>query len=432
MDNLLLVGINYKVAEVSLRERLAFNQESILQALHSLRDQRLEEQCEIALLSTCNRTEIITHSSNPCRTEEVLRQFLSETGGIPGATLDKVLYVYHQADAARHLLQVAAGLDSLVVGENEIQGQVRSAHDLAQAAGTSGPILNMLFRCAIQCGKRVRAETEIGQTRLSVASVVVELAEQRLGALQHHTALLIGAGKISTLAARELVNAGLRCVLVANRTFERAQKLVENLGTDHASAVHFDQLIEKLGTADIVICSTGAPHIVLHAEDVAPVMKLRPQRPLLVVDLALPRDADPALDAIPQVDLYAIDDLSELVQERHPLTAQAWTQAEAIVEARLRAFDDWCEARQAAPLIRSLRAKAELIVQEEIERTLSRLGTVSPEQQAAIEYMGQAIVNKILHEPITCLKSQSAVSGVDNSRELVEALFGLEQNMHES
>lgn len=432
MDNLLLVGVNHKVASISLRERLAFNQEGVLQALKTLQGNLMGSECEIALISTCNRTEIIVNTTNPCRAEEVLCQYLSQTGDIPVDTLRQVLYIHTQADAVRHLLRVAAGLDSLVVGENEIQGQVRTAFEQAQQAGTSGPVLSKLFRSAIRCGKQVRAETEIGQTRLSVASVVVELAEQQLGSLYQHTALLIGAGKISTLAARELVSAGLQCVLVANRTYERAQKLVQNLGAKYASAVHFDQLVEKLVDADIVICSTGAPHIVLQYQDVAQVMQQRPNRPLLVADLAIPRDADPAINDLPDVDVYAIDDLSELVQEQHPLTAQAWEAAETIVEIYLSEFEDWCEARRAVPLIRSLRAKAETIVEAEIERTLKRVGPVSPEQREAIEYMGKAIVNKILHEPINCMKNQSEGLDQDETLNLVEALFGLEQKIHKS
>ncbi len=431
MDNLLLVGVNHKVAAVSLRERLAFNREGVLRALETLQGQ-VGSESEIAILSTCNRTEIIINDANPCRAEDIVREFLSKTAGLSMESLVDVLYVLQQKDAAEHLMQVAAGLDSLVVGENEIQGQVRTAHDIALTSGSSGSILNALFRAAVQTGKRVRTETEIGKTKLSVATLVVELAEERLGDLERHTALLIGAGKISKLTARELVKAGLRCVLVANRTFERARKLATDLGAERANAVHFDHLRENLDAADIVICSTGAPHIVLRQQFVAEAMQNRPDRPLLVVDLAIPRDADPAIGELASVELFAIDDLSELVQDRHPLTTKALQGAEKILAEELAFFEIWCEARRAAPLIRSLRAKAETIVQSEIKRTLNRMGVVSPEQQAAIEHLGQSIINKILHEPITCLKSQSEIVQKDEIFELVEALFGLEHKLHES
>lgn len=425
MDNLLLVGVNHKVASISLRERLAFNREGALQALETLQGKIGSKDCEIALLSTCNRTEIIICTTNLCRAEEIVRDFLSDTARLSTETLADVLYVLQQKEAAEHLMRVAAGLDSLVVGENEIQGQVRNAHELAQTSGTSGPILDALFRAAVQTGKRVRTDTEIGKTKLSVATLVVELAEERLGDLEQHTALLIGAGKISTLTARELVKAGLRCVLVANRTFERAQKLADNLGADRASAVHFDQLHKNLVAADIVICSTGAPHIVLHKVSVIEAMKKRPDRPMLVADLAIPRDADPAIGDLANVELFAIDDLSELAQERHPLTAEALHGAERILEEELAFFERWCDARQAVPVIRSLRAKAETIVQSEIERTLNRMGTISTEQQVAIEHLGQAIINKLLHEPILFLKETPGDLDKPEVSELVEMLFGL-------
>ncbi len=426
MDKLLLIGINHKVAPTALRERLAFNADGVVQALQAIR-KRVQEEAEVALLSTCNRTELIFYIDDPCAAERTGLDFLSEKGHLPEKVLSDVLYIHRKSDAARHLLWVAAGLDSLVVGENEIQGQVRMAAELAQTAGTSGPILNALFRAAVHTGKRVRTETEIGKIRLSVATLVVELASERLGDLIQHTALLIGAGKISALTARELVHAGLRCVLVANRTYEHALKMVQNLGEQCASAVHFDQLNEKLAAADIVICSTGAPHIVLHKKPVAKAMEIRPDHPMLVVDLAIPRDADPEIGTIPNVELYAMDDLSSLVEERHPLTADARRDAQAIIETELAYFKDWCDARAAVPVIRSLRAKAEAIVQVEIERTLQRMGPLSPEQQAAIEYLGQAIVNKLLHEPTLCLKNQPDDLQLSEKLGLVQTLFGLEQ-----
>jgi len=435
MDKLLLIGVNHKVAPAVLRERLAFSSEGLIQAVQSLKhaltpdgtSAPADDAVEAALLSTCNRTEVILRTADPCHSEEVVRSFLNQTANLGDEALAEVLYVYRGCEAVSHLLEVAAGLDSLVVGENEIQGQVREAFELAHKAGTSGPYLNSLFRMAVQCGKRVRTETEIGKTKLSVATLVVELAEDYLGGLQQHTALIIGAGKISTLTARELVRAGLRCVLIANRTLEHAQKLAHNLGVQHASAVHFDQLNENLTSADIVICSTGAPHIVLHADVVAAAMKSRPGQPMLVVDLAIPRDADPEISNLPNVALFAIDDLAGLVQERHPLTAEALQESQAIIEEELSAYQSWSEARRVAPLIRSLRAKAETIVEAEVKRTLKRLGPLSDDKQAAIELMGQSIVNKLLHEPIICLKDVQGESDAPEVSEIVRELFGLHE-----
>ena len=425
MDKLLLMGVNHKVAPIELRERLAFNSDGVIQAVGEIAP-HLPGESEVALLSTCNRTELILHTEDPCKAEILAREFICKTGGYSGVVLDGVLYSYRGESAARHLLRVATGLDSLVVGENEIQGQVRTALKLARTAGTSGPFLDALFRSAIQCGKRARTETEIGRTDLSVATLVVELAEGKLGGLSHRTALLIGAGKISKLTARKLVRAGLRCVLVANRTFERAQKMVENLGSDYASAVHFDRLNEKLTTADIVICSTGAPHIVLNKQPIVNALERRPGRSMLVIDLAIPRDADPAIGQIPNVELFTIDDLSGLVQECHPVTADAWQEAEAIVDAGLSVFVNWYAARRAVPLIRSLRDNADAIVKAEVEHTAQRLGSLSSEQRAAIEYMGHAIVNKLLHDPICCLKNRPEIIQQDETLDLVQSLFGIE------
>lgn len=431
MDKLLLIGINHKVAPAARRERLAFNPTGTIRALQILSPQ-LQEKDEVALLSTCNRTELFFFVDDPVASEKVGIKFFCETGQISKKELTDIIYIHRGNEATHHLLRVAAGLDSLVVGENEIQGQVRNATELAQAAGTSGPILNALLRAAVHTGKRVRTETEIGKTRFSVAALVVELAAERMGDLKQHTALLIGAGKISTLTARELVGAGLRCVLVANRTFERAQKLVQNLGGQNANAVHFDQMDVFLPTTDIVICSTGAPHIVLHKKSVEHAMENRPQKPMLIIDLAIPRDADPAIDTIPNVELHAMDDLAGLVQDRHPLTADALHEAEAIIESEFSSFKAWYDSRAAVPIIRSLRAKTEAIVNTEIERTLRRMETLSPEQRESIETMGRSIVNKLLHEPTICLKNQNDTLQLRETMGLVQSLFGLKQTKNSS
>ena len=248
---LLLIGLNFRTAPVEIRERLAWNAERLPQALAELAE-RLAGRCpepspEVVLLSTCNRTEIYVAASNLGQAEARLKDFLAERARLSRAALDEMAYVARQEAVALHLMQVAAGLDSLVKGENEVLGQIKTAAMIAHQSGTSGSALSALFRYAIQAGKQIRSQTEIGRTGHSVASVVVELAEEQLGPLEHRTALLIGAGKISAMAARELVKAGLRCVLVANRTYERAQKLARNLGEARAAAVHFDALPESSG-----------------------------------------------------------------------------------------------------------------------------------------------------------------------------------------
>lgn len=422
IEDILVIGLNHKIAPVEVRERLAFGPQAIPSALHKLIEAAetatTQGQAEAAILSTCNRTEVYACAVD----EQIARQFLADYGRLSPEELDCVLYTRHGDEAGLHLMQVAAGLDSLVVGENEILGQVKGAYETAQAAGATGPILAALFRHAIQAGKRVRTETDIGHTALSVATLVVELAEEMFGPLADCKALLLGAGKMSSLTARALTRAGLCCVLIANRTYQRAQKLALALG---GQAVHFDALEENLVEADIVVCSTGAPHTVLHTEQVREAMSARPDRPLLVADLAVPRDADPDIGGIPGVRLVDIDDLESLVQTYHPLTVAVRRSAEEIVQEELREFRDWYDARLSVPVIRALRERAEAICQTEVERTLRRLGDLTPQQRQAVEAMGQAIVGKLLHEPTVCLKEPPPGVSRDECLDLTQKLFGL-------
>lgn len=478
------VGVNHEMAPVEVRERLAFGPERLPAALAALQavlapdgDSRgaptdggahagagahigapLQTRdgesgahagapphtpgadtaiqagtAEVVILSTCNRTEVYAWSGDGECSEAAqqagvaIRGYLAERGGLDPAAARDSLYTHLGDAAARHLLRVAAGLDSLVIGENEILGQVKAAFALAHMAGSTGPMLSALFRTAVQAGKRVRNETEIGRAALSVATIVVEMAHDAFGSLTDRTALLIGAGKMSSIAGQAMVHAGLRCILVANRTFDRAQRLAACLG---GHAVHFDALAENLARADIVICSTGAPHLVLHADDVR---RALPERSagdkqdvrLLVVDLAVPRDADPAVAAIPGVRLADIDDLETLVEANHPLAVNVRQAAEDIVAEELSAFRAWQDARCCVPLIQALRERADAICQAEVARTLPRLGELSPQQQAAVAAMARAIANKLLHDPIVNLKEPPDGASPDEYAELTGRLFGL-------
>lgn len=451
MTDLLLLGLNHTVAPVELRERLAFGAERLPAALTELRDLLTADGCacdaaapEVAILSTCNRTEI--YAAAGADAERIIRAYLAQRGGFDGAALNEYLFAYRCDDAARRLLRVAAGLDSLVAGENEILGQAKTAFEVAHAAGVTGPMLAALFRAAIQAGKRVRTETEIGRLALSVATIVVEMAQEAFGPLADRTALLIGAGKMSSIAGQALVRAGLRCVLVANRTYDRAERLAATLG---GRAVHFDALRENLAAADIVICSTGAPHLVLHAADVeralssnirtcsavAPASYAQPPTShivhptsniqLLIVDLAVPRDADPTIAALPGVRLADIDDLEAVVRANHPLAAGVRDAAEAIVAEELAAFRAWQTGRACVPLIQALRARADAICQAEVARTLPRLGDLTPRQQEMIAALAHAVANKLLHDPIVHLKAPPAGETPADYLRAAEDLFGL-------
>jgi glutamyl-tRNA reductase len=420
---ILMAGLNHKVAPVEVRERLAFGPERVPVILEEWIGDDTTEFSEAVLLSTCNRTEVYFCTCDSSGGEAKLREFLADHAGLPVGELERMLYVRRGVEAVEHLMQVAAGLDSLVLGENEILGQVRTAAEIAQSTGATGPILSALFRYAIQAGKRARAETEIGSGDISVASVVVELAEGAFGPLTNRTALLIGAGKVSSLTARALVRAGLRCVMIANRTYEQAEKLAKSL---NGTAVHFDALNETLTQADIVICSTGAPHIVLHAEAVANAQKVRDDRPLLVADLAVPRDADPAIASIPGVRLANIDDLEIIVKTSHPLTASVCQRVEAIIEQELEDFRQWYGTRRCVPVIQALHNKAETICQEEIEQTLRRLGPLSPNQKELVQAMGKAIASKLLHEPTVRLRELSPDEDPSTYLRLVQDLYNIQ------
>ena len=453
MSNLCVVGVNHQMAPVEVRERLALGPERLRAALAGLHAElaggagngarpsgsgarpsgsgarpsgsgcRCEAAApEVAILSTCNRTEVYAWAAADAGS--IIRRHLAERGGLEPQSA--ILYARCGDEAACHLLRVAAGLDSLVIGENEILGQVKSAFELAHAAETTGPMLSALFRYAVQAGKRVRSETEIGRAALSVATIVVEMAQETFGSLAERTALLIGAGKMSSIAGQALVRAGLRCVLVANRTFDRAQRLAASLG---GRAVHFDALAENLAAADIVICSTGAPHLVLHVDELRRVLPAcnpgvgTPR--LLVVDLAVPRDADPAIATLPGVRLADIDDLEALVQANHPLAAAVRQAAEDIVAEELSGYRAWQDARCCVPVIQALRERAEMICEAEVAKTLRRMGELSPHQQAAVGAMARAIANKLLHEPIVNLKEPPDGAAPDDYADLTGRLFGL-------
>jgi glutamyl-tRNA reductase len=420
--HILIIGLNHKAAPVEVRERLAFGPRRISHALNQLLGDKDAGIEEAVLLSTCNRIECYVCTGDTQQAEAGLLGFLARYAGMETAPLKCMVYTLRDEQAAEHLMRVATGLDSLVLGENEILGQVRCAAELAQSAGATGPILSTLFRYAIQAGKRTRAETVIGQGKISVASVVVELAEQTFGRLHERTALLIGAGKISAITARALTHAGLHCIMVANRTYEKAEKLAKSL---NGTAVHFDRLDHSLLEADIVICSTGAPHILLHADTVEKAQKLRHGRPLLVADLSVPRDADPNIAAIRGVTLVNIDDLDLVAKTSHAIAAPVCQQVEAIIQEELSGFHQWCAARRCVPLIQALHDKAESIYQIEVENTLRRLGPLTPQQERMVQAMGKAIAGKLLHEPTVRLRELAQDEDPTPYLELFQELYGI-------
>ncbi|MGQ9840432.1 MAG: glutamyl-tRNA reductase [Anaerolineae bacterium] len=397
---LLLLGLNHTVAPVEVRERLAISPGRLPELLATLR--ATEGVNEVAVLSTCNRFEIYAVVADAVAGKNALLDSLG--------ACDLNCYIYTQSDRAAtlHLCRVAAGLDSLLLGEHEILGQVKTALQAALDAGTAGALLSQAFRSAIAAGKRAQTETEIGASLHSLGEVAVALAQQHLGDLADRTALVIGVGRIGKVAAQALIESGLRWVLIANRSYERAAEFAETLG---GRAVHFDALVDHLVKADLVIVATGAPHLVLHEADLRRAMFARQGHPLIVVDLAVPRNVDPAARAIPGISLYDIDDLSEIVKTQHHVAAPAIAKAEAIAAAAADGFIAWLQQRRIVPLVRDLLAWSEKVRAAETDKCLKRLALTSEADIQALEALSTSLTHKLLYVAIRAIKSAAIEQG---------------------
>ncbi|GIV97253.1 MAG: glutamyl-tRNA reductase [Herpetosiphonaceae bacterium] len=417
---IVVVGLDHHTAPVEVRERLDFRPSEIESALHTLRRAGLQEA---AILSTCNRVEIFGGGDDAAAMAATIVDFLAGYHVLRREEFEPYLYCYQDAAAVRHLCATAAGIESLIIGEAQIQGQVRGAALQAQQAGTAGPLLNALFRTALVTGKRARTETAIGRSAVSVSHAGVELARRLLGDLRAVHVLLVGSGKMSELAARNLLDNGARAVSLVNRSLERAQALAAAWG---GQALPFDQLPSTLIAADVVISSTAAPHAVISAEEVRRAMEARPERPLIMIDLAVPRDIDPDAAAIPGVYLYNIDDLEQVVMTNLERRAAELQAVEAIVEEEAAAFEAWLASRAVSPTLEDLRNRADAIRRAELQKALRRLGPISEREQRIIEAFSIGMVNKLLHEPTMRLRHQAAEGNGTEYAEALRYLFGLD------
>ncbi len=400
---LLLVGTSHRLSPLEVRERVALDHDG-----EAALARRIGEGGEAVCLSTCNRTELYLAAADTDAAGERATAALADLGGIPRGELEPYLYRLEQDAAATHLFRVAAGLDSLVPGEGEIQGQVRSAYE----RGAVGPLLDRLFRHALHTGKRVRTETAIGESPASVASAAAALAAQVFGDLAGRRILVIGAGKIGDLAARNLVGRGAQLLFVANRTVDRATSLAERFG---ATALPLDTVEQELAGTDIVVSSTSARGQILSADQVRRALPKRKGRPLLLVDLAVPRDLDPAIKELPGCFLYDIDDLQSVVEETLSGRRGEAIRAEAIVAAEGDRFSEWLGSRDIVPAISSLRERAEAIRRGELAKASPRLAGLSEPERNAVESLTNQIVNKLLHQPIMRLK-EAGVGEEDERR----------------
>lgn len=420
--SLLLAGVSHQRTSLDLREKLYFAPEKMKETLDRLsRYSGLDEQ---VILSTCNRVEIYSAAPNMEEGVDAIRSFLCESGHVLPEELTKHLYVCHGEDVLRHLFLVASSLDSMVVGEPQILGQVKDAFRMAREEGYAGKVMTEVFSRAFRVAKKVREETALGENAVSVSSVAVDLAKKIFGSLKGRTVLLLGAGEMSELAARHLLTHGASQILVANRTLSRAQTLADTLG---GRAVGFDAISREMAAADIVIASTGAPHIVVTKEIVLSALEARRDAPIFLIDIAVPRDVDPAVNDIENVFLYDIDDLQSVVAANLKGREKEALEARKIVEVEL---ENYSRRRQMEGLSRTLaaiRMEVDGFRQSELERTLSRLAHLEEKDIKAIEAMTRAIVNKVLHRPTTVIRELAESEMALESLDLIQRLFGVSE-----
>lgn len=421
MSELLALGISHKTAPVALRERLALTETEAVALLEDL--VATPEVRESVVISTCNRTELYCVVGDPVAAETVILGGFAQRAGIRPTELADVMYSPRNCDAARQLFRVTGGLESMIVGENEVQGQVKRAYEAALKTGTTGPMSNRLFTAALQTGKRVRTETAIGSSRVSVSSVAVDLAVDMLGELSDKHVVIIGAGETSELTAQALSAQGVSTMFVANRHADRALSMAERFG---GCVVSLDRLPEQLAAADIVVSSTSSPHPIVGSEELALVMRERGGRPLFMLDLAVPRDIDPACGDLDGVTLFDIDGLQAVVARNLQVRQGESAAAEAIVEEEIQHFARWLGTLEVVPTITALRRRAGDVVEQVIEENSGRWESASPRDLARIEAMAQSVASRLLHEPT--IRMKSLADGESHRRlAILRELFGLEE-----
>jgi glutamyl-tRNA reductase len=426
MDRIVLIGLNHKTAPVEIREKFAVvcvDTSGPLTNLGQIRALR-----ESFYLSTCNRMEVLFTTPKLDEGISAVVGLLADIYGQRGAALKPYLYTYIDQDAVKHQYRVACSLDSMVVGEPQILGQIKDAYRQATEAKTSGVILNRLLHKAFSVAKRVRTETRIGSSAVSISYAAVELAKKIFQELQGRIALLIGAGE-AELAAEHLLSNGVERIVVANRTLERALALAKRF---NGTTVGWDELAEELRRIDIIISSTGSPEPILSAEQVRQRMRARRNRPLFFIDIAVPRDIDPEVNRIDNVYLYNIDDLQGIVEMNQAERLKEATRAEHIIAAEALKFDGWLRTLEVVPTIVSLREKAEQVREAEVRKTLSQLGSLSDEEVEAIEVLTQSVVKKLLHDPILFLKRTSNRARKDYYLDVTRKLFHLDLDRSET
>jgi glutamyl-tRNA reductase len=416
------LGLNHQTAPVETRERLAFKSEALPAALQQLKEEA--GLSEGLILSTCNRVELcgISHDLDQCR--EKLISFLAHYHQIPSETFADKLYFHTDSDAIRHGFRVASSLDSMVVGEPQILGQLKDAFFIASESSCTGLILNRFMHRSFFIAKEVRTRTKIASCAVSVSFAAVELAKKIFGDLKGMKVMLIGAGEMCELAARHFVNQGVEQVLVTNRTFGRAQELA---GDFSGIAIPFEKFRQELDQVDIVLSSTGSPDYLIGPTELAQALKKRRNRPIFLIDIAVPRDIDPKVNDLDNIYLYDVDDLQEVVTENLDQRQQEAQRAEVLVDLEVVKFEQWLASLAVTPTIKELREQIKEISEQELKKTLSGFPDLSSKERRRLEAMVNAIGNKFLHHPINYLQSQDG-SGENLPATTIRKIFHLTEN----
>jgi glutamyl-tRNA reductase len=417
-----ITGLNHKTAPVEVREKLAFDERDLAEAFRDLKSDEAVD--EALILSTCNRVEVAITTGDDADPRARVIAFLAKSRQVEPRSLAPHLYHHEGSEAVRHLFRVAASLDSMVVGEPQILGQMKTAYALAKAHGAVGGFLDSVLTRAFSVAKRVRSETEIGQSAVSVSYVAVELAREIFGSLAGRKVLIVGAGKMSELSARYLHRSGADQIFVTNRTHDRAVEMAEVF---RGSVVEYNRFLAKLPEIDIVITSSGAPHYILNKEEMKRVIEARRNRPMFLIDIAVPRNIEPSVNDLDNVFLYDIDDLQKVVDQNRQGRLQHAEQAEQIIAEEVDRMLARLKVREVAPTIVRLQEQLEQLRQAEVDRLRSRFGELTPQQEEALEALTRAIMAKIAHTPIAELRKRASEPDGAQVADVIRRLFRLEE-----
>jgi glutamyl-tRNA reductase len=415
---IVVVGLNHKTADVELREKLAFNGPRLEEGL--LRIKEIPEIREAAILSTCNRVEIYLQVRDVQKAYAAVKAFLAHFFEIRIESLDSSLYLHEGMTAVKHIFRVASSLDSMVVGEPQILGQLKDAFDFALERKATGVLLNRLLKKSISVAKRVRTETRIAENAVSISFAAVELARKIFTDLSGKSFLLLGAGEMAELAAKHMMTNGVKDIMVANRTYERGCELAREF---EGRPVRFEEFPDALVHTDIVICSTGASTFVLRREHMQKAMRERKQKPVFIIDISVPRNVDPAINDLENVYLYDVDDLRGVVDTNITERQKEATKAETIVEEEIETFRKWLSSLDSVPTLIALREKAEAIRRDELERFFNRFPAMGEKERKAVEGLASSIMNKLIHAPTVALKDEA--EDRDMLTEVIKRLYNL-------